>query len=58
MKSKKQYDAMHVYCTGGTRQKLQELAEAERRSLSAEVQQLIEEAHARRFGSKPKLKAE
>lgn len=58
MKAKKHLDAMHIYCTGDTRRKLHELAEAERRSLSAEVQQLIEEAHARLFGSKPRVKAD
>lgn len=37
--------ALHIYCTDETRQKLEQLAEANRRSLSNEVQVLIDQAY-------------
>lgn len=37
--------ALHIYCTDETRGKLEQLAEASRRSLSNEVQVLIDQAY-------------
>ena len=45
----KKYETLHIYSTKGVRAKLERLAEAHRRSLSAEVQVLIEDAYERRF---------
>ena len=41
----KAYDTLHIYCTPGVRAKLVKLANADRRSLSSEVQKLIEQAY-------------
>lgn len=41
----KNLNTLHVYLTDGVKEKLQKLAEADRRSLSAEVQVLIEQAY-------------
>jgi hypothetical protein len=43
------YDTLHIYGTKGIRAKLEALAGANRRSLSAEMQVLIEEAYEQRF---------
>lgn len=50
----KNFDTLHVYCTKGVRAKLVELAEANRRSLSSEIQVLIEQAHAKMSLTQPK----
>lgn len=42
----KNLNTLHIYCTDGVKEKLEKLAEADRRSLSAEVQMLIEQAYA------------
>ena len=40
-------DSLHIYCTKTVRQKLAELAEINHRSLSSEVQAMIEQAYAK-----------
>lgn len=42
-------DNLHIYCPDTIRKKLHKLAEANHRSMSAEVQMLIDEAYAKRF---------
>jgi len=58
MKPRKHFDTLHIYCTGDARKKLTDLAALERRSLSMEVQALIDEAHKKRFGKTPSPKPE
>jgi hypothetical protein len=48
---KKALDHLHIYCPTKLRIKLMQLAEANHRSMSAEVQMMIEEAYKRRFPS-------
>jgi hypothetical protein len=52
-------DTLHIYCAKGSNTKamLEKLAKAHRRSLSAEVQVLIEEAYAKHAkNTKPDLR--
>lgn len=44
---------LHVYCKDGTKAMLKALAKRHKRSLSAEVQYLISQAHECEVGSKP-----
>lgn len=39
-------NTLHIYLADGMKEKLQALADADRRSLSAEVQELIDQAYA------------
>lgn len=39
------YDTIHIYATKGVRKKLEIIAEMNKRSMSAQVQTLIEEAY-------------
>lgn len=39
------YDTIHIYATKGVRRKLEIIAEMNKRSMSAQVQTLIEEAY-------------
>ena len=42
-------DTLHIYCTPGIREKLEKMAAANKRSMSAEVQVLIERAFENQF---------
>ena len=48
---RKAYDLLHVYCTTGVKPKLVQLAEANRRSLSAQIQYMIESMYKEQFSS-------
>lgn len=53
-KPTQQYDLLHIYCKRGFKPMLAQLAEADCRSLSAEVQALVAEEYRKRFPTAPK----
>lgn len=54
----KTQQAIHIYCTDKLRVKLQILADSHRRSMSAEVQAMIDEAYAKHIAEQTRIKNE
>jgi hypothetical protein len=46
------HDLMHIYCKKGIKEMIARLADRNRRSMSSEVQYLIEQAHKKTFEEK------